>query len=158
MSYTGGYQCRTSLRCPHNICTRSVYCNLLCFLRVPSLILILSIRRALFSGSKAGKGLRNKGHMFFMHIMTKINFCYHVRVQAIWFLIVWQIDNFLSRTCPNIAQCTIWNRIALLHTCLVSQLRRLFFRTILHFLFIFIFIFNLFHVDNNNRIHILAYL
>ena len=33
----------------------SAYCNLLCFLGAPSLILILSIRRALFSGSKAGK-------------------------------------------------------------------------------------------------------
>ena len=37
-----------------------IYCNLLCFPRAPSLILILSIRRALFSGSKAGKGSRNK--------------------------------------------------------------------------------------------------
>ena len=39
--------------------------------------------------------------------MTKINFCYHVMVQAIWFLIVRQIDNSLSRTCLNITQCTI---------------------------------------------------
>ena len=60
VSYIGGYQCRASLRCPHNICTCSAYCNLLCFLRAPSLILILSIRHALFSGSMAGKGSRNK--------------------------------------------------------------------------------------------------
>ena len=38
----------------------SAYCNLLCFLGAPSLILILSIRRALFSGSKPGKDSRNK--------------------------------------------------------------------------------------------------
>ena len=38
----------------------SAYCNLLSFLGAPSLILILSIGRALFSGSKAGKGSRNK--------------------------------------------------------------------------------------------------
>ena len=43
----------------------SSYWSLLCFLGAPSLILILSIRRALFSGSKAGKGSRNKVHMFF---------------------------------------------------------------------------------------------
>ena len=60
MSYTGGYPCRASLKCSHNICTRSAYRSLLCFLGAPSLILILSIRRALFSGSKAGKGSRNK--------------------------------------------------------------------------------------------------
>ena len=45
--------------------------------------------------------------MFFMYIMTKINFCYHATVQAIWFSIVWLIDNSSSRTCLNIAQCTI---------------------------------------------------
>ena len=39
--------------------------------------------------------------------MSKINFCYHATVQAIWFLIVWQIDSSLSRTCLNIAQWTI---------------------------------------------------
>ena len=60
MSYTVVYQCRASLWCPHDIYARSAYCNLLCFLGAPSLILILSIRRALFSGSKAGKGSRNK--------------------------------------------------------------------------------------------------
>ena len=65
MSYTGGYQCMGSLRCPHGNCSRSTYCHLLCFLRAPFLILILSIRWALFSGSKARKGLRKNVHMFF---------------------------------------------------------------------------------------------
>ena len=65
MFYIGGYQCRASLRCPHDICARSAYCNLLFFLRAPSLILILSIRRALLLGSKAGEGSRNKVHMLF---------------------------------------------------------------------------------------------
>ena len=42
-----------------------------------------------------------------MYVMNKINFCYHATVQAIWFSIVWQIDNSLSRTCLNIAQWAI---------------------------------------------------
>ena len=54
-----------SLRCLHDNCSRSTYCYLLCFLRAPFLILILSIRRVLFSGSKAERGLRNNIHMFF---------------------------------------------------------------------------------------------
>ena len=45
--------------------------------------------------------------VFFMYIMTKIIFCYHAMVLAIWFLIVWQFDNSSSWTCLNIAQCTI---------------------------------------------------
>ena len=45
--------------------------------------------------------------VFFMYIMTKIIFCYHATVLAIWFLIVWQFDNSSSWTCLNIAQCTI---------------------------------------------------
>ena len=107
MSYTAGYQCRASLRCPHDFCAGSAYCNLLYFLIAPSLISILSIRQALFSGSNAGKGSRNKVHMFFMYIMTKISLCYHAMAQALWFSILWQIDNFLSRTCLSIAQRTI---------------------------------------------------
>ena len=45
--------------------------------------------------------------MFFIYIMTKINFYYHATVLAIWFYIAWQFDNSSSWTCPNIAQCTI---------------------------------------------------
>ena len=45
--------------------------------------------------------------MFFMYIMTKINFCYHTTVLAIWFSILWQFDNSSSWTCSNIAQCTV---------------------------------------------------
>ena len=57
---------------------------------------------------KGGEGLEEQGsYVFFMYIMTKVNFCYHATVQAIWFWIVWQIDNSLSRTCLNIAPCTI---------------------------------------------------
>ena len=67
--------------------------------------------------------------------MTKINFCYHVMVQAIWFLIVRQIDNSLSRTCLNITQCTIGIDCA--STSLFGQSVALsfffFFCAILHF-------------------------
>ena len=62
MSYTGGY----NVGCLSDALTTYETAVLIAiFLRAPSLILILSIRRALFSGSKAGKGSRNKVHMFF---------------------------------------------------------------------------------------------
>ena len=125
MSYIGGYQCRASLWCPHNIYASSTYCNLLCFFRAPSLILILSIRQALFSRSRGrGRGgWRVWGTrfnfmtcsatvcMFVMYIMTKINFCYHATVLVIWFSIEWQFDNSSSWTCQNIAQCMIGIRL-----------------------------------------------
>ena len=62
MSYTGGYNegCLSDA-----LTTYQPAVLIAIFLRAPSLILILSIRRALFSGSKAGKGSRNKVHMFF---------------------------------------------------------------------------------------------
>ena len=131
VSYICGYQCMAYSRCPHDICACNVYCNVLCFLRYPSLILVLNIRRALFSGSKAGKGSRNKVHMFLIYqdqFLLPRNGPSNLILDC-----VWQIYNSLSRTCPNIAQCTIWNRIALLHPCLVIQQCHLFFRTILHF-------------------------
>ena len=62
MSYTGGYQCRASCDALTTFmpAVLSAYSNLLCFLGAPSLILILSIRQALFSGTKPGKDSRNK--------------------------------------------------------------------------------------------------
>ena len=62
MSYTGGYNVG---RLSDPLTTYEPAVLIAIFLRAPSLILILSIRRALFSGSKAGKGSRNKVHMFF---------------------------------------------------------------------------------------------
>ena len=66
---------------------------------------------------KSGEGFEEQGSIswhalqqfvcFFMYIMTKINFCYHATVLAIWFSIVWQFDNSSSWTCPNITQCTV---------------------------------------------------
>ena len=64
--------------------------------------------------------------------MSKINFCYHATVQAIWFLIVWQIDSSLSRTCLNIAQWRLESDCA--STSLFGQsVAPSFFRTILQF-------------------------
>ena len=85
--------------------------------------------------------------MFFMYIMTKINFCYHAMVQAIWFSIVWLIDNSSSRTCLNIAQCTIG--IGLRFYILVWSVSGAFFffvqfysfRTISHWLLKTLFVF-----------------
>ena len=57
MSYTGGYNVG---RLSDPLTTYEPAVLIAIFLRAPSLILILSIRRALFSGSKAGKGSRNK--------------------------------------------------------------------------------------------------
>ena len=65
---------------------------------------------------KGGEGFEEQGSISwhalqlfvcFLCTMTKINFCYHATVLAIWFLIVWQFDNSSSWTCLNIAQCTI---------------------------------------------------
>ena len=64
---------------------------------------------------KSGEGFEEQGSISwhalqlfvcFLCTMTKINFCYHATVLAIWFSIVWQFDNSSSWTCPNIAQCT----------------------------------------------------
>ena len=43
----------------------------------------------------------------FLCTMTKINFCYHATVLAIWFSIVLQFDNSSPWIFLNIAQCTI---------------------------------------------------
>ena len=65
---------------------------------------------------KGGEGFEEQGSISwhalqlfvcFLCTMTKINFCYHATVLAIWFSIVWQFDNSSSWTCPNIAQCNI---------------------------------------------------
>ena len=62
MSYTGGYNVG---RLSDPLTTYEPAVLIAIFLRAPSLILILSIRRALFSRSKAENGSRNKIHMFF---------------------------------------------------------------------------------------------
>ena len=65
---------------------------------------------------KGGEGFEEQGSISwhalqlfvcFLCTMTKINFCYHATVLAIWFSIVWQFDNSSPWICPNIAQCTI---------------------------------------------------
>ena len=136
MSYTVVYQCRASLWCPHDIYARSAYCNLLCFLGAPSLILILSIRRALFSGSKAGKGSRNKVqfhdmlcnclYVFYVHNDQDQFLLPHNRPSNLIldFVAIWQ---FLVMNLFEYCTMHGWNRIALLHPCFVNQSRRLFF-------------------------------
>ena len=155
MSYTGGYQCRASLRCPHDICARSAYCNLLCFLRAPSLILILSIRRALFSGSKAGKGSRNK--VQFHDMLCNCLYVFYVHNDQDQFLLPRNGPSNLILDCVAIWQFLVmnlseyrtmhdWNRIAPLHPYFVSQQRRLFFvqfyifRTISHWSLLTLFV------------------
>ena len=136
MSYTGGYQCRASLRCPHDICARSAYCNLLCFLRAPSLILILSIRRALFSGSKAGKGSRNK--VQFHDMLCNCLYVFYVHNDQDLFLLPRNDPSNLILNCVAIEQflvmklseyCTMhnWNWFSLLYPYFVNQWHCLFF-------------------------------
>ena len=142
VSYTGDYQFRASLWCPHDIYTRSAYCNLLSFLGTPSLILILSIRPALFSGSKAGKGSRNK--VQFDDMLCNCLYVFYVSNDQDQFLLPPNGFSDLILDCVaiwpflvmNLSEyCTMhdWNRIALLHPNFVNQWRRLFFRTILQF-------------------------
>ena len=142
MSYTGGYQFRASLWCPHDIYACSAYCNLLSFLGAPSLILILSIRRALFSGSKAGKGSRNK--VQFHDMLCNCLYVFYVHNDQDQFLLPHNGPSNLILDCVpiwpflvmNLSEyCPMhdWNRIALLHPYFVNQWRRLFFRTILQF-------------------------
>ena len=139
VSYTGGYLCRVSLRCPHNIFAQCAYCNLLCFLMAPSLILILSISRALFPGSKAGKSSRNKVqchdmlcnclYVFYAH-NEQDQFLLPRKGRSNLILDCVLIENSSSRTCLNIAQCTIG--IGLLFYILVLSVSgAVFFCTIL---------------------------
>ena len=55
---------------------------------------------------KGGEGFEEQGSISwhalqlficFLCTMTKINFCYHTTVLAIWFSIVWQFDNSIPR-------------------------------------------------------------
>ena len=140
VSYIGGYQCRASLWCPHNIYASSTYCNLLCFFRAPSLILILSIRQALFSRS------RGRGRGGWRVWGTRFNFMTCSATVCMFFMYNDQDQFLLPRNGPSnlILDCVAiwqflvmnlseyrtmqyWNRIALLHPYFVNQWRRLFF-------------------------------
>ena len=132
MSYTGGYQCRASLWCP----LRSAYCNLSCFFGAPSLILIPSIRQALFSGSNAGKGSTNK--VQFHDMLCNCLYVFYVHNDQDQFLLPRNGPSNLILDCVAIWQFIVmnlskyrtmrdWNRIAFLHPYFFNQWRRLFF-------------------------------
>ena len=117
-------------------CRNGAYCNLLCFLGAPSLFLILSLRRALFSGSKAGNGLRNK--VQFHDMLCNCLYVCYVHNDQNQFLLprngpsnlildwvaIWQ---FLVTNLSEYRTMHDWNQIALLHPCFVNQWPRLFF-------------------------------
>ena len=113
----------------------SAYCNLLCFLGAPSLILILSIRRALFSGSKAGK---DSNKVQFHDMLCNCLYVFYKHNDQDQFLLPHNGPSNLILDCVAIWQFLVmnlseyntmhgWNRIALLHRYFVSQWRRLFF-------------------------------
>ena len=120
----------------------SAYSNLLCFLGAPSLILILSIRRALYSGKKAGKGSRNK--IRFHDMLCNCLYVFYVHNNQHQFLLprngpsnlfldcvaIWE---FLAMNLSEYRTMHDWNRIALLHPYFVNQWRCLFFVEILQF-------------------------
>ena len=149
MSYTGGYQCRASLRCSHNICARSAYCNFLRFLWAPSLILILSIRRALFPESKVGKGSRN--NVQYHDMLCSCLYVFYVHNDQDQFFLPRMGPSNLILDCvanrwffiKNLSEYRTmhdWNWITLLHPCFGSQWLRGFFSynfTILQFAYNF---------------------
>ena len=119
--------------CPHCLVVIAIS---YAFLEAPSLILILSIRRALFSGSKAGKGSRNK--VQYHDMLCNCLYVFYVHNDQDQFLLprngpsnlildyvaIWQ---FLVMNLSEYRTVHDWNRIALLHPYFVNQWRRLFF-------------------------------